>query len=80
MGLAQCLSDAALGAPGHVVSGVAMVCYLVDVEFHVIGALCLWCTAVHVTTFLLFVVELTADALGSTHLPAEREAASCAPP
>jgi len=57
-----------------VVSGMAMVCYLVYVEFHVIGALCLWCTAVHVITFLLFVVVLAADALSLTDHPAEKDA------
>jgi uncharacterized membrane protein len=56
-----------------VVAGVAMVCYLVYVEFHVLGALCLWCTAVHGVTFVLFVVVLAADALSVTRVPAETE-------
>ncbi|MET9022673.1 vitamin K epoxide reductase family protein [Actinopolymorpha sp. NPDC004070] len=43
------------------VVGVAMVCYLIYVELLVVGAVCLYCTAVHVVTFLLFVAILTAD-------------------
>jgi uncharacterized membrane protein len=40
--------------------GVAMVCYLVYVEVLVVRAVCLWCTAVHVAAFVLFVAVLSA--------------------
>ncbi len=43
--------------------GVAMVLYLVWAEFYGVGAICLWCTAVHVITFLLFVSVLFAEAM-----------------
>lgn len=46
-----------------VVSGVVMVCYLIYVELLVLHAICLYCTAVHVITFLLFVAVLLAEAL-----------------
>lgn len=55
-----------LARQGGVISGMAMVCYLVYVEFRVLGAVCLWCTAVHVITFVLFVVVLAAEALSET--------------
>lgn len=38
--------------------GVAMVLYLVWAELFQIGAICLWCTVVHVLTFAAFVVVL----------------------
>lgn len=41
------------------VAGVGMVLYLVSAELFLIGNLCLWCTSVHVVTFLLFVVVVT---------------------
>jgi uncharacterized membrane protein len=41
------------------VVGIGMVLYLVSAELFVIGNLCLWCTSVHVVTFLLFVVVVT---------------------
>lgn len=56
-----------------VVCGVLMVCYLVYAEFYLIGAVCLWCSAVHVITFVLFVVVLTADALSVTPAPTRKE-------
>lgn len=40
------------------VGGVLMVCYLVYVEALVVRAVCLWCTAVHIATFVLFVAVL----------------------
>jgi uncharacterized membrane protein len=42
------------------ISGVGMVLYLVYVEAVQLKALCLWCTGVHILTFLLFVSVLTA--------------------
>lgn len=50
---------ASLRAAGAV-AGMGMVCYLVYVEAVVVHALCLYCTAVHVVTFLLFLAILTA--------------------
>ncbi|HZC26278.1 MAG TPA: vitamin K epoxide reductase family protein [Actinopolymorphaceae bacterium] len=47
-----------------VVAGVGMVCYLVYVELVVLDALCVYCTAVHVLTLLLFGTVLFAEALG----------------
>ncbi len=49
-----------LGAAGL---GVAMALYLVGAELFGVGAICLWCTAVHVITFLLFVTIVFAEAL-----------------
>jgi uncharacterized membrane protein len=40
------------------VAGILMVLYLVYTELFTLDALCLWCTAVHAITFLLFVVTL----------------------
>jgi uncharacterized membrane protein len=42
------------------VSGLGMVIYLVFVEAVQLKALCLWCTGVHVLTFLLFLAVLSA--------------------
>jgi uncharacterized membrane protein len=39
-----------------VVGGMGMVFYLLYAELFSIKAICLWCTAVHVVTFLLFVL------------------------
>jgi len=38
------------------VVGIGMVIYLVYAEFIIIGAICLYCTSVHIITFLLFVL------------------------
>jgi uncharacterized membrane protein len=43
-----------------VVSGIGMVFYLVYVEAVQIKAICLWCTGVHIVTFLLFFTVLAA--------------------
>ncbi|HZU74490.1 MAG TPA: vitamin K epoxide reductase family protein [Acidimicrobiales bacterium] len=37
-------------------SGVAMIIYLLYAELFRVHAICLWCTSVHVMTFLLFVL------------------------
>ncbi|MGH3156644.1 MAG: vitamin K epoxide reductase family protein, partial [Streptosporangiaceae bacterium] len=37
-----------------VVVGVGFILYLIYVEVYQVGAICLWCTSVHVMTFLLF--------------------------
>jgi uncharacterized membrane protein len=41
---------------GLAISGVGFVLYLLAAELFSIKAICLWCTGVHVTTFLLFVL------------------------
>jgi len=43
---------------GAAVAGILMVLYLIYTELFTLDALCLWCTAVHTITFLLFVVTL----------------------
>ncbi len=45
------------------IAGIGMVCYLVYVELVVVDAICLWCTAVHVLTLLLFLTVIAATAL-----------------
>lgn len=46
------------------VAGMAMVLWLVYAEAVIVHALCLWCTAVHVVMFALFVCVLAADTWG----------------
>jgi uncharacterized membrane protein len=41
---------------GSVIVGIGFVLYLVFVELIQVGAICLWCTGVHVITFLIFVL------------------------
>ena len=41
------------------VTGVGMIIYLISAELFTIKAICLWCTSVHVITFLLFVLIMT---------------------
>jgi uncharacterized membrane protein len=43
--------------------GVVMVLYLVWAEFYGVGAICLWCTAVHLITFVVFATVLFAEAM-----------------
>ena len=59
--------------------GVVMVLYLIWAEFYAIGALCLWCTAVHVVTFLLFATLLFAEAVRDDPLPWSPSGTRCAP-
>jgi uncharacterized membrane protein len=44
-----------------VVGGIGFVIYLVYTELFTIDAICLWCTAVHVTTVLLLVTVLLVE-------------------
>lgn len=44
------------------VVGIGMVIYLIYAEFIIIGAICLYCTSVHIITFLLFVLTVFAAA------------------
>jgi uncharacterized membrane protein len=55
---------------GAACAGVGMVLYLIYVELFKVGAICLWCTGVHVTAVALFAVILAARPL------LRREAAS----
>ncbi len=48
-----------------VVGGMGFVIYLLSAELFVIKAICLWCTSVHVVTFLLFIVVVTSYAATS---------------
>jgi len=43
------------------VTGVGMILYLIIAELFVIKAICLWCSSVHVITFVLFVIIVTAS-------------------
>jgi uncharacterized membrane protein len=56
------VDGARLAASG---AGAAMVLYLVYVELFRIGAICLWCSAIHVTAVCLFGVILAARASSS---------------
>ncbi|HEX4434361.1 MAG TPA: vitamin K epoxide reductase family protein [Acidimicrobiales bacterium] len=51
-------------------AGAAMVLYLVYVELFRIGAICLWCTAMHVTAVCLFGMILAGRAASSGLPPA----------
>jgi uncharacterized membrane protein len=51
-------------------AGAAMVLYLIYVELFRIGAICLWCTAVHITAVSLFGVVLAGRAASSRPDPA----------
>jgi uncharacterized membrane protein len=42
-----------------VITGVGMVCYLLYAELFEIHAICLWCSSVHLITFILFVIVVT---------------------
>ena len=48
-------------------SGIGFVCYLVYAEAVIIKKICLWCTGVHITTLILFVVTVFASALAIPH-------------
>lgn len=48
---------------GGAVAGVGMILWLIYAEVLILHAICLWCTAVHVVGFLLFVAVLTATLL-----------------
>jgi uncharacterized membrane protein len=49
---------------GSLVVGIVFVLYLVYTELFTIGAICLWCTSVHVITFALFVLIVFSAAAG----------------
>ena len=52
-----------LGRLAYCGSGIAFVFYLVYAEAVIIKAICLWCTAVHVITLILFMLTVFATAL-----------------
>jgi uncharacterized membrane protein len=56
---------------GSAVVGIGFVLYLIYAEVIEIGNICLWCTSVHVITFLLFVLLVFAASLstGTTAKP-----------
>jgi len=49
---------------GSMVVGILFVLYLLYAELFSIGAICLWCTSVHVITFALFVLIVFGAAAG----------------
>ena len=51
------------GRLAYSISGVLMVFWLVYVELFKLSAICLYCTAVHVLTFLLFVLTAIGTAI-----------------
>jgi uncharacterized membrane protein len=53
---------------GSAVVGIGFVLYLVYAELIQIGNICLWCTSVHVITFLLFALLVFAASIGTTSI------------
>ena len=51
---------------GAIVAGMGFVLYLVFAELIQIGAICLWCTSVHVATFLIFALIVFYTSLSPT--------------
>jgi len=49
---------------GSAVAGMVFVLYLVYTELITLNAICLWCTSVHVITFLLFALIVFGAAAG----------------
>lgn len=45
------------------VAGIGLVIYLIYAELFEIGAICLYCTSVHIITFLLFSITMVATAI-----------------
>lgn len=48
-----------------VTAGILFVLYLVGTELMVLGSICLWCSAVHLLTFALFLIVTAATASGA---------------
>ena len=55
--------EIALARLASVIVGVGFILYLIYVELIQVKAICLWCTSVHVITFLLFVLVTFAAAI-----------------
>lgn len=66
------------GRLAYCLLGIGFVCYLVYAEVMIIKAICVWCTAVHAITFLIFAVTGFAVAL-SLPAPAYDEESSGVP-
>jgi uncharacterized membrane protein len=49
---------------GSVIVGMGFVLYLLYAELFSIGAICLWCTSVHVITFVIFALVMFSAAAG----------------
>ncbi len=58
-----------------VVTGIGFVAYLLYAELFEIKKICLWCTGVHVLTFILFVIVVTGwwDATASWYAAEDRD-------
>jgi uncharacterized membrane protein len=57
-----------------VIAGILFVLYLIFAELFLVKAICLWCTGVHVVTFLLFVLVISSAAIwGVSRSGAARE-------
>ncbi|HEY2579394.1 MAG TPA: vitamin K epoxide reductase family protein [Streptosporangiaceae bacterium] len=59
--------EIALARLASVIVGVGFILYLIYVELIQVGAICLWCTGVHVATFLLFVLVALSAAVWGLH-------------
>jgi uncharacterized membrane protein len=59
-----------LGRLAFAIAGIGMVVYLVYTELFVLSAICIWCSAVHLITLVLFAVI----AIGTASLSAARRA------
>ena len=55
---------------GALAAGMAFVLYLVYTELFTLDAICLWCTSVHVITFLLFAFGVTTATARARPVPA----------
>lgn len=55
---------------GGLAAGMAFVLYLVYTELFTLDAICLWCTSVHVITFLLFAFGVTTATARARPAPA----------
>lgn len=55
--------EIAIARLGSVIVGVGFIIYLIYVELFQVGFICLWCTSVHVITFLLFALIALAAAV-----------------
>lgn len=55
--------EIALARLASVIAGVGFILYLIYVELFQVQAICLWCTSVHVMTFLLFALTVVAAAV-----------------
>jgi uncharacterized membrane protein len=50
---------------GSLIAGIAFVLYLIYTELFTLNAICLWCTSIHVITFLLFAFVIATAAVPS---------------